>query len=126
VSDSGNGVGYWVSGAGQRGPGGVLAQVQNDFKKIVKGWDFRSPDGRAYDNLNPEKLNKATTFNIEIYQKIGGETIPVAVIRDARLTFAGFDLSKRSAATQNFNFTAIYVDEDSFISSFSGNGQHFS
>ncbi len=83
-------------------------------------------DGRAYENLNPLRLHTATGFNIEVIQKTEGSNITVAKIRDARITQANFSLSKKTAATQTFNFTALYADEDSFIADFSGLGQQFS
>ena len=54
-----------------------------------------------------------------------GDTIGVAKIRNCRITQADFQLSKKGIATQRFNFVALYVDEDSFVADFSGNGQHF-
>lgn len=121
-------------------------------------------DGRTYENLNPKKLHQATTFDIEVFQKVGTsidrktappgpepdkifekptptfDTAPevikvqtpaavtqiaVAKIRDVRITQADFSLSKKAVATQTFNFTALYADEDSFIADFSGLGQQF-
>ena len=82
-------------------------------------------DGRAYENLNPQKMNRATTFNIEIIQKTEGVNVAVAKIRDVRITQANFMLSKKAAAKQTFNFTALYADEDSFLADFSGLGQQF-
>jgi hypothetical protein len=34
-------------------------------------------------------------------------------------------MTKKGAATQRFNFIALYVDEDSFVADFSGKGQQF-
>lgn len=82
-------------------------------------------DGRAYDNLNPKRLDKATTFEIEIFQKTESGTLGVARVRDVRITQADFALTKKAAATQTFSFAALYVDEDSFLSDFSGLGQQF-
>jgi hypothetical protein len=49
--------------------------------------------------------------------------IGVANIRRCRITQADFSINKRGAATQRFNFVALYVDEDSFVADFSGKGQ---
>jgi hypothetical protein len=49
--------------------------------------------------------------------------IGVANIRKCRITQADFSINKRGAATQRFNFVALYVDEDSFVADFSGKGQ---
>lgn len=82
-------------------------------------------DGRAYENLNPKSLDKSTTFDIEVFQKTEGGNLGVAKIRGARITGADFSLAKKNAATQTFQFTALYADEDSFLSDFSGLGQQF-
>jgi hypothetical protein len=52
--------------------------------------------------------------------------MPVAKIRDARITASDFQIDKKSTAMQRFSFTALYADEDSFIADFSGDGQQFS
>ena len=113
VQERGNGVGSWGA--------------ESASQKFGAGLDFgSSADGRVYDNLNPKELHKATGFQIEIYQKFNGGQRAVAKIRGARITKADFSLSKKSVATQTFNFTATYADEDSFIADFSGLGQQFS
>ena len=106
ITDKGNGIGSWTS-------------------QKNSALNFLSKDGRVSENLNPSKLDKATGFDIQIYQKIDGDQISVARIRDARITRADFSMSKKSPATQTFQFTAVYVDEDSFLADFSGLGQQF-
>jgi hypothetical protein len=113
TNDAGNGVGnlggVWGGGAG------------NFFARNGIG-----NDGRANEALDPSKFQNGTTFDVQVYQKVpNGDTIGVANIRNCRITQADFQLSKKSVATQKFNFTALYVDEDSFQASFSGVGQHF-
>jgi len=103
VNDKGNGLGSWTDG---------------NFGSFVSG-------GKADENLNPSKLNKATTFNIEVFQKFANGQRSVANIRDVRITRADFNLGTKSVASQTFNFTAKYADEDSFIADFSGSGQQF-
>lgn len=112
ITDSGNGMGTW-------GPEGVIARLKGglDFKK--------GADGRAYENMDPSRLSKATTFNIEVYQKFQGGQRSVANIRDVRITRADFNLGTRTMATEKYDFMAIYVDEDSFKADFSGRGQQF-
>ena len=111
-SSRGNGIGNW-------GPEGTL-------EKFAAGFDIKKGiDGRAYENLNPQVLHKATGFEIEIFQKFDGGQRSVARIRDARITMANFNLAKKAPANQTFNFSAIYADEDSFIADFSGSGQQF-
>lgn len=88
--------------------------------------DKLTTDGRAHQNLDPSKLHKGTGFDIEIFQKFENGQRAVAKIRYARITKADFNLSVRGAATQTFNFVALYADEDSFQADFSGQGQQFS
>lgn len=112
VSERGNGIGGW-------GPDGTL-------DKFASGFDIKKGiDGRAYENMDPSKLEKATTFNMEVYQKFSGGQRSVANIRDIRITRADFNLGMKAVASQTFNFTALYVDEDSFKADFSGMGQQF-
>lgn len=54
-----------------------------------------------------------------------GNVIGVAKIRNCRITKADFQMSKKGVATQRFDFIALYVDEDSFVADFSGQGQQF-
>jgi len=82
-------------------------------------------DGRAYENLKPNKLHTATTFDIEVMQKTESGNVSASKIRDVRITQADFKLAKKSAAIQTFSFTALYADEDSFIADFSGTSQKF-
>jgi hypothetical protein len=113
VSDRGNGIGSW-------GPEGTV-------KKLVSAIDVNGADGRAYDDLNPRKLEAGVSFDIEISQKINedNKVRSIANIRNCRITRADFRLSKRDVARQTFQFKALYVDEDSFIADFSGLGQQF-
>jgi hypothetical protein len=139
ASNAGNGVGNW--GTAWDGASGFLSSngVGND--------------GRAHEALNPSAFAAGTTFDIQIYQKVGGQrpnqeyskTISdlsnlaqggvvqdtaenlfgVANIRNCRIVDSNFSISKRGLAVQRFSFVAIYVDEDSFVADFSGNGQQF-
>ena len=111
VDEGGNGIGNW-------GPDGLS-------KRLASGLSTKATDGRAYDNLNPSKLDKATGFEIYVFQKLhDGDLQSVARIRDARITRADFNIGTRAPATQTFQFTAVYADEDSFLADFSGQGQH--
>jgi hypothetical protein len=111
VSDRGNGVGAW----------GKKGNLNNPVKRI-----FDPTDGRAYESFDPSKLEVASRFSIEVFQKTNGETQSVSRIRDARIVQSDFTISQKAAATQTFNFTALYLDEDSFLADFSGTGQQFS
>lgn len=100
--------------------------VQNKGNGIGNWRDVASlADGRANENLIPERLHHATTFDMEIIQKTENRHVTAAKIRDIRITRANFNLSKKAPATQTFNFTALYADEDSFLADFSGLGQQF-
>lgn len=112
VSERGNGIGSW-------GPNGLGS-------RIAGGFNLDATDGRTYDNLDPSKLDKATGFEIYVYQKLDdGDLQSVARIREARITRADMSLNKGSVATQTFQFTAVYADEDTFVADFSGRGQQF-
>lgn len=112
-NNSGNGIGNW-------GP----AWGKSSWSKAT---NFGSGvEGRPNENLNPSRLDEGTTFDIQVYQKTPDKTVSgVANIRNCRITQADFSISKKSVATQRFTFTALYVDEDSFVADFSGQGQHF-
>lgn len=73
---------------------------------------------QAADNINNKiaAITNPTTVT---------DSVGVAKIRNARITKADFSLSKKGIATQRFSFVALYVDEDSFVADFSGQGQHF-
>ena len=111
-NDAGNGIGNW---------GGVWGGKAGDFFAR----NGIGNDGRANEALDPSKFQAGTTFDIQVYQKASGGSIGVANIRNARITKADFQLSKRGAAIQRFEFVALYCDEDSFVADFSGRGQHF-
>lgn len=100
TTSKGNGVGYWG--------------------------EVKPTDGRAHEALNPSKLQFATGFDIEVAQKIkDGDNPVLAKVRGARITRADLNLGAKSTATQTFNFTAVYADEDSFLADASGVGQQF-
>lgn len=112
ISKNGNGVGNW--GSMWTGTAGVFAR------------NGIGNDGRPNESLDPSKLQNATTFDIEVFQKVqDGDIFGVAKIRNVRITRADFSLSKKGPAVERFEFTALYVDEDSFAADFSGKGQHF-
>ena len=149
TNDAGNGVGNWGSVWGN----GLFSNALN-----TAGF---GNDGRANEALDPSRFKDATTFDIQVYQKVvksvdgpqdlfsqaaapiqqlanlgrgdkvegfsaaSANVIGVANIRNCRITAADFSLTKRGAAIQRFTFTALYVDEDSFVADFSGTGQQF-
>ena len=109
--DQGNGLGYWGE--------------TSFFKNALNQFNFKSPDGRVYENLDPSKLQTATSFEIELRQKTKDGEIGVAKIRGCRITDMNFAINKKTPAHQTFKFEALYLDEDSFTADFSGIGQHF-
>lgn len=111
-NDAGNGIGNW---------GGVWGGTAGDFLSR----NGIGNDGRANEALDPSRFQNGVTFDIQVYQKTPSGDIGVANIRNVRITQADFNLTKRGAAIQRFNFVALYVDEDSFVADFSGVGQQF-
>lgn len=113
VSDKGNSIGSW---AGEQG--GIIN------KSIGNPFGTGATDARTDQSLDPGKLNKSLMFDIEIRQKAAGTDGGLARLRNCRITSAEFNMSKRSLGTQTFTFEAMYADEDAFIASLSGIGQH--
>lgn len=114
VNDQGNGVGAW-------GPSGG-----NGITDFLARNGIGSNDGQAQRALNPADFDNSVRFDIEIYQKVaGGGQCAVARLKDCRINLANFSISKKSPAMQAFSFQAIYADEDSFVTSMSGEGQQF-
>lgn len=111
-NDAGNGLGNWGPAWGKSRTG--------------TGNFGNGNEGRPQENLNPSRLDEGTTFDIQVYQKMPDKTaLGVANIRNCRITQTDFSISKKNVATQRFSFTALYVDEDSFVADFSGQGQQF-
>lgn len=110
-NDAGNGVGNWGTTWGGK-LGDILAR------------NGIGNDGRAQEALDPSKFNSGTTFDIQIYQKIDGETGPdqlgILNVRSARISQADFSINKRGAAMERFNFVALYVDGDAYVANASG------
>lgn len=114
VSKRGNGVGSWT----QTGAGHEIRKLAG-----LPNTDFQF-DGRADDSLTPSRFFQSQMFDIEIRQQLHGRCdIVVAKLRDCRITGANFQLSKRGAATETFQFKARYADEDTFAARKSGVGQ---
>lgn len=109
-NDAGNGVGNWGTAWGGK-PGDFEARN-----------GILTADGRAQEALDPSKFATGTTFDIQIYQKVDrdAEYLGVLNVRNARITQADFGMSKRSVATERFNFVALYVDGDGFVANSSG------
>lgn len=151
-NDAGNGVGNWGTAWGGK-LGDFLSRngVGNDGRahealdpsKFANGTTFdiqvyQKIDDRsdflvgARSTQEPGKLtNTISTVSSVLSGGTSGsqpdlKLIGVANIRNCRITQADFSLTKKGVAMQRFTFTALYVDEDSFVADFSGQGQQFS
>jgi hypothetical protein len=91
------GVQSGTSGGGSPGLTGAISSVSN----FLRG--TQNPSGGTSPNI---------------------DYVGVANIRNCRITSANFSISKRSLATQQFTFIAQYLDEDSFVADFSGQGPY--
>jgi hypothetical protein len=139
ASNLGNGIGSMVPNANSSANLGSRA-----FQAIKNA---ANNTGTLHTSLNPSMLGISTGFDIEVYQKVPGnvtsisasniisgiptgaygaaniDSLGISRIRDCKITHVGAAISKRSVMTQTFSFMAIYLDEDSFLSSSSGSGQ---
>ena len=106
-----------VSAVGGKTPSGAVESGNGSGN-----WrDTLNLPGAATDlALSPADLENATTFDIELYQKVEGDQLGVVKIRNARINRADFSVSKKSPGIQRFSFVALYADEDSFRADFSG------
>jgi hypothetical protein len=104
-----------LSAVGGKAPNGVVESGNGSGNWRDTGF------GAATDlQLSPADLENASTFDIEVYQKVQGDQLGVVKIRNARINKADFSVSKKSAAIQRYSFVALYADEDSFRADFSG------
>jgi hypothetical protein len=79
---------------------------------------------RASQALDPSQMNTAQTFDIELYQNLGGDLSGITRIRGCRIINAASQVNVRGFLIQSFTFMASYVDEDSFLArpSFNSDG----
>jgi hypothetical protein len=149
TNDAGNGVGNWGSAWGNGLFNGAAASLGlgNDGRANEALDPSRFNQGTTFDIQVYQKVPvKSPTNNGALDQAAGAvqgiadflggeqaggftasntEIVGVANIRNCRITQADFQLTKKGVAVQKFNFVALYVDEDSFVADFSGQGQHF-
>ena len=117
VSNSGNSIGEWKQ------------QSQETLSSALglPGGNG-SPSAKIHESLDPGKLLHALQFDLELNQQVSGpdgpEECAFSRLRKCRITGSDFSISKRSLATQTFSFEGIYLDEDGYIASVSGRGQH--
>lgn len=137
-NDAGNGVGNW-GGVWGGTAGDFLARngVGNDGRanealdpsKFANSTTF---DIEVYQKVKAQATNNSgfsgvTNLGSQIRDIAAGGTgggkqtdaLGFARIRSCRITQADFQLTKKGAAIQRFNFVALYVDEDSFVADFS-------
>lgn len=150
-NDAGNGVGNWGNAWGGLGSslleaagvgnGGRADEAMNPAKfaagttfdiQIYQKIDTRGGGSVSGPGPVDSAIGSVTTFLQGGTNSDGGggsgpntDFVGVANIRNCRITRADFNISKKSPAIQRFTFTALYVDEDSFVADFSGNGQQF-
>jgi hypothetical protein len=147
VNDHGNGVGNW-GGVWGNNVGDFFARngIGNDGRanealdpsKFANGTTFdieiyqKTPQQSGANQGVDAIVGRAIQNTIDILGggnniagNSAGDTVGVAKIRNCRITQADFQMTKKGAATQRFNFTALYVDEDAFVADFSGQGQQF-
>ena len=106
VNSKGNGPGAWGD---------------NKFSDAISS----EPSPREF--FNPRLMDRHSAMELEIFQKLpGGGNLAVAKIKGMKFTLNDFAIrDKKTAATQTIQFEALYVDEDSFLTAFSGEGQQF-
>lgn len=106
VSNRGNGPGAWGD---------------NKFSDAISS----SPSPREF--FNPRLMDRHSALELEIFQKLpNGQDMPVAKIKGMKFTLNEFTIgNKKSPAMQQIQFMALYADEDSFRTAFSGEGQQF-
>lgn len=69
--------------------------------------------GNAGDAFDPSQIIVSETFDLEIFQKIGGGgTESVGKLRDCRFTRKGGGINKRGVLVEQFAFNAILMDND--------------
>jgi len=109
VNARGNSLGSWGNSDGKK------------FEHIIGSGD----SGQSSQGLNPMFFNNSVMFDIEIYQKDSHQQdIPVVRLKYCRIIQMDFKLSKKDVATQTYQFKALYADDDTFVTSASGIGQH--
>jgi hypothetical protein len=102
--------------------GNGLGALKQDGLNSILG---NGNDAQVHQAFKPDALNNSIMFDIEVYQKgPHGDDNPVARLKNCRITQADFSLDKQGAATQAFQFMAVYADEDTFTTTPSGIGQH--
>ena len=90
----------------------------------VGNWNFQT-GGTASEHVNPAKLLASQTWDLEIFQKFadsGGvsQTQEAVSVKDCRFTRKGGAINKRGVLVEQFAFSAILIDDDSFDAAGSG------
>lgn len=90
----------------------------------VGNWNFQT-GGTGSEHVNPGQLLASQTWDLEIFQKFadsGGavQSEEAVSVRDCRFTRKGGAINKRGVLVEQFAFSAILIDDDSFDASESG------
>jgi len=103
---------------------------ENQMSGAAKGgngvgkWNFQT-GGNGGEHVNPGKLLASQTWDLEIFQKFadaGGatQTTETVSVKDCRFTRKGGAINKRGVLVEQFAFSAILIDDDSFDAANSG------
>lgn len=132
-NDAGNGVGNWgTAWGGQLGDFFSRNGIGNDGRahealdpsKFSKGttFDIQIYQKVEFTSENPGNLLRNVTEVIDGGSGSGPgfssskiDYLGVMNIRKARITQADFQISKKNAAVERFNFVALYVDGDGYV-----------
>jgi hypothetical protein len=127
---------------------GIGSMIPDNLATQLTGFGVGNLPGA----LDPSKITQSTGFDIEVYQKVprtfsdstsrvlanrvsrfitgdvqgSADLSGVLRVRDCHITGVRTNLNKKNVMTQTFSFVANYIDEDSYVSSSSDNGQRIS
>lgn len=90
----------------------------------VGNWAFKT-GGDGSEHVNPAKLLASQTWDLEIFQKFAddagaAQTEEAVAIHDCRFTRKGGAINKRGVLVEQYAFSAILIDDDSFDAAESG------
>jgi hypothetical protein len=89
------------------------AQNGNSVEQMINA---AGSGGTAGDSFDPARMIASETFDLEVFQKLGGGgTESVAKLRDCRFTRKGGSINKRGVLVEQFAYNAILMDNDSAV-----------
>jgi len=81
-------------------------------------------NGNAGEHLDPARLLKSQTFDLEIYEKRdGGTETAVYRVMDCRIVRRGMSLNKRGAVVDNYAFVGILATDEDVATKVSNSGK---